>query len=592
MPPLPQTIEIKTFPFLLKSVDEEKGIVTGYLSTFGNTDRQDDVVHKGAFQKTLQERKTVAQRRGKKALIPFLWMHNPDEPIGYYFVLEEDQKGLYCEAQLDISTNPQGIPNNPRAVMVFSGYKNQYIDEMSIGYEPIKKDYDEKSGVRNLREVRLWEGSAVTMLFAANPDAVATGVKAASGTTSWPIGERDEEWSGPTAHHQIVLWATNDDGTLNKQKMKSVHFWYDAANADKVTAYKLPFCYIRDGKPVAIPKGITTCAAVMQGSMGGTDIPDGDRPGVRAKIAHYYRRMRRQFDDLTIVPPWQNTDKNMPTSPEYKDFDAHYQQYLALDVLQDWSLLTRALFCAVVDAFSIGDQPDDDVKAALDQFGPAVLEWVEQAKKANLTQYLADNYGQQQNDYDSYPMYYASVDRSNRVMPDFNHYRARMNQERATSRKTGRAISKANKQAISDNIDALNDIADGHEADMAEHQKALKDMVAEHKAMISDHVKAMNKMMTEHKSMMQEHQDALNDLASKHKAAVKEHTKAIRNVAEDLSAVIGSPAYSGDDQDGQEEAAETGKLFEPRNALKTNQPDTPTDELDEFASILRDRLKR
>ena len=48
-------VEYKSFHFQLKSFDEDKGTITGYLSTFGNVDLQKDCVVKGAFKKTLAE---------------------------------------------------------------------------------------------------------------------------------------------------------------------------------------------------------------------------------------------------------------------------------------------------------------------------------------------------------------------------------------------------------------------------------------------------------------------------------------------------------------------------------------------------------
>ena len=47
-------IEQKSYDFEVKSIDE-KGVFIAYASTFGNTDKVDDVVEKGAFLKSLQD---------------------------------------------------------------------------------------------------------------------------------------------------------------------------------------------------------------------------------------------------------------------------------------------------------------------------------------------------------------------------------------------------------------------------------------------------------------------------------------------------------------------------------------------------------
>jgi phage head maturation protease len=50
-------LEYKSISGEVKDLDTKNRIVTGYLSAFGNKDHVDDVVVKGAFSKTLSERK-------------------------------------------------------------------------------------------------------------------------------------------------------------------------------------------------------------------------------------------------------------------------------------------------------------------------------------------------------------------------------------------------------------------------------------------------------------------------------------------------------------------------------------------------------
>jgi hypothetical protein len=54
--------------------------------------------------------------------------------------------------------------------------KDRVLNEMSIGYDPVTFDYDADTGIRHLREVKLWEVSLVT--WAMNPEALVTGYKA------------------------------------------------------------------------------------------------------------------------------------------------------------------------------------------------------------------------------------------------------------------------------------------------------------------------------------------------------------------------------------------------------------------------------
>src|SRR5260221_6354074 len=270
----------------LKATDQEKGIFEGYLSVYGNVDSYKDIVEPGAFTKTIKD----ARGRQGKYLFPLLWQHDPKDPIGGILDLVEKPKGLYIKGQVDLSI--------PRGQQAYSGLMMGYLDGLSFGYDTIKHKYN--GDIRHLQEVRMWEGSVVT--FPANSDTRVTGVKAACGSTNWPLGERDAAWDGSAAHAEIVKWASNDDGSVDVGKMKSVHFWVDEADAATITAYKMPFCRIVDGSPVASPKGIETCAAVMQGAMGGGKF-SGDDDAMKTKIASYYRKMAAHFQDPTIVPP-------------------------------------------------------------------------------------------------------------------------------------------------------------------------------------------------------------------------------------------------------------------------------------------------
>ncbi|OLD63444.1 MAG: hypothetical protein AUF65_02270 [Chloroflexi bacterium 13_1_20CM_50_12] len=269
---LPRTVEFKTFHFELKSVDEDRGIVTGYLSTFDNVDEQNDRVSRGAFKKTIQEAKT-RKAGGRRFLYPMLWMHDPNEPIGGVDDAVEDEHGLLITARLDISTNAQGIPNNQKATMVFSGFKSGYVDELSMGYHPIQKAYE--NGVRNLKECRLIESSAVTMLFAANPEALVSSsgvknitgdikdietmdidianmeIKGVCGNTSGPIGPRDESWDGAKAKGQIFAAAEKDDGTLDVAVCKK-YFMSLSGDPQQKGSWGLPFWYVGDNPHICV----------------------------------------------------------------------------------------------------------------------------------------------------------------------------------------------------------------------------------------------------------------------------------------------------------------------------------------------------
>lgn len=83
----------------VKFADTERGVITGYGSTFGGTpDSYGDVIAPGAFARSLAEHKAA----GTMPLL--LWQHRAAEPIGRIAELKEDDHGLYLEGRLNLET--------------------------------------------------------------------------------------------------------------------------------------------------------------------------------------------------------------------------------------------------------------------------------------------------------------------------------------------------------------------------------------------------------------------------------------------------------------------------------------------------------
>ncbi len=112
----------------------------------------------------------------------------------------------------------------------------------------------------------------------------------ASGKTSFDIRDDDTEWDGDKAEDQIFDWAGGDDD-FDAQKAQQCFFAYDVDEPQNETSYKLPFCYIEDGSPVAIKNGIYAVAQVLEGARGGVDLPDSVIADVRDKVETYYEKL-------------------------------------------------------------------------------------------------------------------------------------------------------------------------------------------------------------------------------------------------------------------------------------------------------------
>lgn len=165
------TVDRLVVPFERKAADDDARTFEGYGSVFGTLDSYADVVAKGAFTRSLRDWK----RKGRMPAM--LWQHQPDEPVGVWAEMAEDDHGLLVKGKL--LTTGKG----PHA---YEALKEGALSGLSIGFRTLKSKMDEESGIRTLTEVELWEVSLVT--FPANDPARVSQVKAVAEWT-----ERDFE---------------------------------------------------------------------------------------------------------------------------------------------------------------------------------------------------------------------------------------------------------------------------------------------------------------------------------------------------------------------------------------------------------------
>lgn len=306
-------MERKTFSGFVTKADADQGVIETVFAVFGNIDKGDDVIHPGAFTKTF------AERGGK---VRVLDAHRTDSvlrAIGKPLMFKEvSRKGLPAEllAQHPEATggafaSVQMLMDTPEGKGAFIRLKEGAIDEWSFGYDALDVDFSQamKDGkeitVRNLRTLKLYEISPV--LFGMNEATTTVSAKAdendktVSGATNLPIADRTRAWNASAAVGRVRSFTGSTEEPSSSYK--NAFFWFDGDEPDNFGSYKLPFADVVGGHLTAIPRGIFAGAAVMQGARGGADV-GGDADAVKARIATYYGRMRRQFDDDSIVAPW------------------------------------------------------------------------------------------------------------------------------------------------------------------------------------------------------------------------------------------------------------------------------------------------
>lgn len=125
------------------------------------------------------------------------------------------------------------------------------------------------------------------------------------GWSSLPFAPREMEWDGAAADQRISddcgIGGDNPDWT----SFADAHLYKDdEADPQTKGAYKFLICDIVDGDRVIVPRAVFTTAAVLEGSMGGTNISEADQDTMRGVVGSIYKRMAEEFDDPEIVAPW------------------------------------------------------------------------------------------------------------------------------------------------------------------------------------------------------------------------------------------------------------------------------------------------
>jgi HK97 family phage prohead protease len=138
--------------YRLKDIDEGGGVISAYVSIFGNIDSDGDMVMPGAFTKTLSERGPGSS----KPRIKHLFQHNSWDVIGIPMEMTEDSTGLLVRSKFGSDSYSQDK---------FKQHQDGLISEFSIGYQNIKTEkvmQDEEVSHYKLIELKLWEYSSVT----------------------------------------------------------------------------------------------------------------------------------------------------------------------------------------------------------------------------------------------------------------------------------------------------------------------------------------------------------------------------------------------------------------------------------------------
>ena len=285
-------VETKTLDFEIeaKALDEP-GTFEGHASVFGKEDMGRDIVMRGAFKRSL------AEWKAKDRMPALLWHHNHREPIGVWLEMKEDRRGLFVRGKLLVDDIAQARATH--ALIKAGG-----LSGLSIGFWTVESEVNEKTGIRKIKDVDLWEVSLVT--FPMLDMARVENVKSNGAFKDLPLAEPAQRWDRAGAEARVRRWAGALDAPNAKYRQAFV--WHDR-DGEGFDGCKLMIADAIDGDLVAVPKAIAAAARVV--ALGGAGISEAEAPGLRRHLTRYYAKMCREFDDESIAAPWtkmQNGD--------------------------------------------------------------------------------------------------------------------------------------------------------------------------------------------------------------------------------------------------------------------------------------------
>lgn len=156
-------IENKSYNDMILDIEPETRTVKACWSRIGNVDLDNDIIVAEAFTKTIKERGP----KGKN-MVWSLVDHKADmaHTLG-------KPKELYIEGDMLVAVTD--LIETECGEDAIKLYEAGLINQHSIGFSTLKSNVDQKTGVRTITELKLYEGSAV--LWGANPETPTLGFK-------------------------------------------------------------------------------------------------------------------------------------------------------------------------------------------------------------------------------------------------------------------------------------------------------------------------------------------------------------------------------------------------------------------------------
>ena len=262
----------------VKVIDEKQGIVEAFVNTMGVVDKDGDVISPNAFDKSITD----------NLPIPVLSGHNQGEVVGKVLsampVQKDNAYQLHATMQMNMDTQS--------GREAYSNVAGEYVREWSIGFNMpdngAKYDTVEGTPVRTIEELDWVETS--TVIRGASPDTATISAKSDSEKDALPVHDTGVQTEGASWDATAEIRRIPNDSEASKLRKMYAYIDPEKDPATKA-AYKFPHHIVSVAGEVGLAniKGCQSGIGVLNGAMGGADIPDKDRQGVWKHLAAHLK---------------------------------------------------------------------------------------------------------------------------------------------------------------------------------------------------------------------------------------------------------------------------------------------------------------
>jgi HK97 family phage prohead protease len=281
-----------------KVLDARAGIVEAYVNTMEVVDSDGDIISKAAFDNSLGS-----------LPIPVLASHDQSEVVGKVLTARavagadgSQVHRLHATMQMNMDTQA--------GREAFSNVAGDFVREWSVGFNMLQ------DGSR----VETVDGRSVRMIEDLDWVEASTVIRGASPYTQ-TISAKAAEKDAIPGHETSTSGEPWDSGAMVKRipndaeagTLKRMYAYVDPdKDEDTKSAYKFPHHNVSTDGTVGAAnlKGCQSAIGVLNGAMGGADIPDSDVAGV-------YKHVAGHLEDADLEPAELDKARSAPdTAPE------------------------------------------------------------------------------------------------------------------------------------------------------------------------------------------------------------------------------------------------------------------------------------